>query len=51
MDSSCGRELTLVCISGETLKVSQNFIEETSHYIGQVLMNTSSNVLLFPDVE
>ena len=51
MDSHCERELTLVCISGETLKVSQNLIEETSHYISQVLMNTSSNVLLFPDVE
>ena len=48
---SCDKEITLVCISGETLQVSRNLLEESSYYISQVLSNSSSTVLLFPDVQ
>ena len=51
MDSLCNKEITLVCHSGETVKVQQNIIEEASNYISQVLKNTSSSVLLFPDLD
>ena len=48
---SCNKEITLMCKSGETLQVSQNLLEESSYYVSQVLSNSSSTVLLFPDVQ
>ena len=47
----CNKEITLVCKTGETLQVSQNLLEESSNYISQVLLTSSSTVLLFPDVQ
>ena len=51
MDSACSKVITLVCTSGETFKVSQQLLEESSKYLSQVLVNCSSKVLLFPDVQ
>lgn len=48
---NCDKEITLVCKTGETLQVSQNLLEESSNYLRQVLSNSSSTVLLFPDVQ
>ena len=50
MESTCDQEVTLVSVSGEKLKVSQNVLEESSMYMNQVLSNSKSKVLLFPDV-
>ena len=51
MDSTCSKLITLVCTSGDTFKVSQKLLEESSNYLSQVLMNCNSKVLLFPDVQ
>ena len=51
MDSSLNQLVTLVSVCGETLEVSKNLLEESSAYIQQVLSNSKSTVLLFPDVQ
>ena len=51
MDSTCNKEICLMSIYGETLQVSQNLLENSSSYIHQVISNSKSKVLLFPDVQ
>lgn len=51
MFSCLDKVLTLVCSSGETIQVPENLLEESSMYIKQVLLNSSSKVLLFPGVQ
>ena len=48
---SINHEITLVSACGETIKVSQNLLEESSTYMHQVFIQSKSTVLLFPDVD
>ena len=48
---SINHEITLVSAHGETIKVSQSLLEESSTYMQQVVAQSKSKVLLFPDVQ
>ena len=48
---SISQHITLVSACGETIKVSQNLLEESSTYMHQVFIQSKSTVLLFPDVD
>ena len=51
MTSTCNQDITLVSKFGQKLQVSKNLLEVSSTYIHQVLSNSKSTVLVFPDVQ